>query len=312
MVDTKHACGQVPPHEAISVGFVHRSELGATVTTQTNSDLTEADSLLPLDVVGLATAKPRSAALRYPGSKWSIANTIVSHFGEHYHYVEPYFGSGAVFFTKDPSPHELLNDSNQLLVNFFRVLRDRTDELVWALETTPWSREEYNKSDVATGDDLEDARRFVVRIWQAHASDLAKKTGWKNRGVRQRARGMSVRWQRVPSELTQLAWRLQDAEIESRSALEVIKRFAAADALIYADPPYLPSTRTQTMYGQEMTEAEHVQMLELLVAHPGPVVLSGYDNDLYNTALHGWERVSVKPPKVEKQAVRMEMLWVKR
>lgn len=269
------------------------------------------EGLFPLETVTSPGVSSRSAALRYPGSKWSIAGEIVSHFADHYHYVEPYFGSGAVFFTKDPSPHELINDSNELVINFFRVLRNQTEELCWAVETTPWSREEYDQSDVVTGDPMEDARRFVVRIWQAHASDLAKKTGWKNRGVRQRARGMSVRWQRVPEELTQLAWRLADAEIENRPALEVVKRFAADDCLIYADPPYLPSTRTQKMYGQEMTEEEHVEMLDLLNAHPGPVVLSGYDNDLYNEKLLSWEHVSLKPPKVEKAAVRVEKLWVK-
>lgn len=257
-------------------------------------------------------APKRSAALRYPGSKWSIADKITSCFGDHYHYVEPYFGSGAVFFTKTESPHEIVNDSNGEVVNFFRVLRDRTDDLCWALETTPWSRDEYDCSDETTGNELENARRFVVRIWQAHASDLAKKTGWKNRGSKQRARGMSVRWQRVPSELACLAWRLKDAEIENRPALDVMRRFSASDCLIYADPPYLPSTRTQKMYGQEMTEEEHREMLEVLLEHEGPAVLSGYDNDIYNETLSDWEKVSVKPPKVEKAAVRTEMLWVKR
>ena len=265
----------------------------------------------PSDVNGSHVAAARPAALRYPGSKWSIASTIASHFGDHYHYVEPYFGSGSVFFTKPVSPHEVINDSNSALVGFFRVLRDRTDELCWALEATPWSREEYAHSDQATGDPLEDARRFVVRVWQAHASDLAKKTGWKNRGSQQRARGMSVRWQRVPTEVAQLACRLKDAEIENRPALDVMGRFSNEDCLIYADPPYLPSTRTQKMYAQEMTEHDHLAMLAVLQAHDGPAVLSGYDNDIYNAALPDWEQVSVTAPKVEKAAARIEKLWVK-
>ena len=258
------------------------------------------------------TAGKRPAAVRYPGSKWSIADRIVSCFGDHYHYVEPYFGSGAVFFTKAVSPHEVINDTDGAVVNFFRVLRDETDALCWALEATPWARDEYAASYQATGDSVEDARRFAVRVWQAHASDLAKKTGWKNRGSKQRARGMSVRWQRVPSELAELAYRLKDAEIENRPALEVIGRFSGADCLIYADPPYLPSTRTQRMYSQEMTEADHLAMLDALLAHNGPAVLSGYDNEIYNAALTGWEQVLVKPPKVEKAAARMEKLWIKR
>lgn len=91
-----------------------------------------------------------------------------------------------------------------------------------------------------------------------------------------------------------------------------MRRFSSKDTLIYADPPYLPSTRTQKMYGQEMTEQEHVAMLEILVAHAGPVVLSGYANALYDSALEGWDRIAVKPPKVEAGASRMEILWVKR
>ncbi|WP_145941613.1 DNA adenine methylase [Corynebacterium glyciniphilum] len=283
-----------------------RSEIPVTLFDQSDTA-----PLLSADKV-IDPPKRRSAALRYPGSKWSLASEIVSHFGEHYHYIEPYFGSGAVFFTKDPSGHELVNDSHGLVVNFFRVLRDRTDDLVFALETTPWSREEYNQSHLVTGDELEDARRFVTRIWQAHASDLAKKTGWKNRGSRQRAGGMSLRWAKVPGELQQLAARLKDAEIECRPAIEVIKRFSTADTQIYADPPYLMETRTQKMYASEMSVEEHVELLDALIAHPGPVVISGYANHLYDEKLVGWEKILVKPPKVEKAAERMEVLWVKK
>lgn len=253
----------------------------------------------------------RSASLRYPGSKWSLASTIVEQFSDHYHYVEPYFGSGAVFFTKEESPHELLNDLNESVVRFFRVLRDHTDELLWSIETTPWSRSEYDQSHIETGEDLEDARRFIVRIWQAHASDLAKKTGWKNRGSSQRARGMSDRWNRVPDELKLMAERLKNAEIEMRPALQVIKRFSTPDTLIYADPPYLPETRTQKMYAQEMTREDHIEMLEALAVHKGSCVLSGYANPLYDEMLAGWERIEVKAPKVEAGAARTEVLWVK-
>lgn len=255
--------------------------------------------------------RQRSAALRYPGSKWSLASRIVELFGGHYHYVEPYFGSGAVFFSKPVSPHEVINDKNSSVVNFFRVLRDRTDDLLFAIEATPWSRDEYDQSHVLTGNPVEDARRFVTRIWQAHASDLAKKTGWKNRGSAQRARGMSVRWQRVPVELYELAGRLKDAEIENRPAIEVMRRFSTRDSLIYADPPYLPETRTQKMYAHEMSVEDHLEMLAVLRAHRGPAVISGYDNALYDEHLEGWRKLMLKPPKVEKQAARIEVLWSK-
>ncbi|SKM81381.1 D12 class N6 adenine-specific DNA methyltransferase [Mycobacteroides abscessus subsp. massiliense] len=257
-----------------------------------------------------APSKP-PAALRYPGAKWSLAHLIAENFGPHYHYVEPYFGSGAIFFSKPPSPHEVLNDLNGQVVNLWKMLRDRTEDLCWALETTPWSRDEYSISDEVTGDDLEDARRFVVRVWQAHASDLAKKTGWKNRGVHQRAGGMSHRWQKVPDQLRALAWRLSDAEIENRDAISVVKRFNGPDVLIYADPPYLHETRTQRMYGEEVDIAHHKELLEALEEHRGPAVISGYSNDLYDKTLKKWRRVAMKAPKVEKGAARAEVIWIK-
>lgn len=271
----------------------------------------ESSQALIEDIDTIAPPKRQSAALRYPGSKWSLAHDIVRLFGSHYHYVEPYFGSGAVFFSKPVSGHELINDMNGLVVNFFRVLRDQTDDFLFALESTPWSRDEYDRSHIQTGDAVEDARRFVTRIWQAHASDLAKKTGWKSRGSKQPARGMSVRWQRVPSDLAELAIRLKDAEIENRPAIEVMRRFATKDTLIYADPPYLMETRTQQMYANEMSVDDHMEMLDVLNFHPGPAVISGYENAMYDKYLKGWKKTKIKPPKVEKQADRMEVLWAK-
>lgn len=105
------------------------------------------------------------AILRWPGSKWSSAPTIAGLLPPHNHYVEPFFGSGAVLLTKQPSRHEIVSDADDRIINFFRVLRDRTDDLIWAIETTPWSRTEYEHSDDAAADEVEAARRFFVRAW---------------------------------------------------------------------------------------------------------------------------------------------------
>lgn len=268
----------------------------------------EQESITGFDI---PTVTQAAAALRYPGAKWAIAERIVAQFCSHYHYVEPYFGSGAVFFSKEPSPHEVLNDVNGQVVNLWRVLRDHTEDLCWALETSPWSRAEFDQSFQPVGDPLEDARRFVVRVWQAHASDLAKKTGWKNRGVVQQSAGMSHRWKKVPHQLRAIAWRLADAEIDNQDALEVITRFNGPDVLVYADPPYLPETRTQKIYAHEPDVEHHVQLLDTLRAHRGPVVLSGYASELYDTTLTGWDRVVMKAPRVSKGSPRQEVLWIK-
>lgn len=81
--------------------------------------------------------------LKWPGAKWIRAEWIISHFPPHFTYVEPYFGSGAVFFTKEPSRHEVIGDIDKDVVRLFRTVREQGDDLAYALEYTPWSRSEY-------------------------------------------------------------------------------------------------------------------------------------------------------------------------
>src|SRR5579859_3588295 len=89
----------------------------------------------------------------------------LSSFQAHQHYIEPYMGSTACFFQKKPSEHEVLNDLNGIVVNLFQVIRSRGKELARVIEMTPWSEEEYAiaEKDFTDGDELEQARRFLIR-----------------------------------------------------------------------------------------------------------------------------------------------------
>ena len=92
-------------------------------------------------------------------------------------YLEPFFGSGAVFFNKKRSLIETINDLDGNVVNLFKQIRDNPEALARAIEYTPWSREEYSLSYRKTGDDSEDARRFLVRMWQAIGAKSSDITG---------------------------------------------------------------------------------------------------------------------------------------
>ena len=60
-----------------------------------------------------------------------------------------------------------------------------------------------------------------------------------------------------------------------------------------------------------MDDDHHARLLELLRAHRGPAVVSGYASDMYGSALADWQRVVVKAPAAEKGAMREEVMWVK-
>lgn len=265
------------------------------------------------------TVYPRSFGpiLKYPGSKWRIAPWIASHFPPHEHYLEPYCGSAAVFLVKTRARHEVLNDTNGAIVNLFQVLRDPEQALRLAqgITLSPWAESEYTQyekdqyeKDYEGLDPVENARRFLIRSWQAHGGTIDQVSGWKHNGLYGNTYPVRL-WRKLPERLLAVVDRLRDAEIRCRPALEVIEYYNHPDCLIYADPPYPLSTRARKYYRQEMTDAEHSELLEVLERHTGPVVLSGYTHQLYEERLSHWQRTSIRTP-TEHGNVRTEMLWL--
>ncbi len=124
-----------------------------------------------------------TAIFRYPGSKWGVADWIISHFPDGYEkmvYLEPFAGSLAVFFSKRPSAVETINDLDSDVVNAFRVLREQPDNLRQALMLTPYSREEYDRAFEPIDEPVEKARRFFVRTTQAIGAKMDGKCGWRH------------------------------------------------------------------------------------------------------------------------------------
>lgn len=254
-----------------------------------------------------------ATVLKYPGSKWNLAGRLTATLPPHEVYLEPFFGSGAVFFTKAPSRLETINDVDGDVVNFFRVLRDRGEDLARAVDFTPWARAEWEESYLHTDDPLERARRFIVRAHQSHGMRPRRRTGWRhatgrsltnNGGVR----NVAAQWANLPPLLLDAADRLKAAQIEDRPALDLIERFGHAGCLIYADPPYPRSTRSEWQYRVEMTDDDHRALLDALDAHPGPVVLSGYACPLYDERLGHWQREEIAAT-AEGGRARTEIVW---
>lgn len=179
--------------------------------------------------------------LKYPGAKWNLARWIVSYFPEHTRYLEPYCGSAAVFFNKAPVTHEILGDTNSSITNLFFVLREHGEELARRIDLTGWIEEDYEQFEKHyddSGDPIEDARRFLLRSWQAHGGTIYQVSGWKHNGTRAKVYPTKL-WKKLPERLLAAADRLKDAEIRNRPALELIAYYNTAETLIYADPPYL-------------------------------------------------------------------------
>ena len=250
-----------------------------------------------------------NAILKYPGAKWRISDWIIEHLPPHKVYCEPFFGSGAVFFKKEPSYIETINDVDGNIVNLFKVCREQPEALAKAIEFTPFSREEYTDCyDMTAGDRIERARRTLVRYHQSFGTTNSSKRSWRNVQTYGGPRCATM-WNYLPDAIMDCCERLKNAQIENIDGVELIKRYNHPDTLIYCDPPYLQSLRKKNMYAQELGDERHLELLEALKQSKSKIVLSGYDNDLYNVALSDW-RTDTKQTTAQMGLRRVEKIWM--
>jgi DNA adenine methylase len=250
----------------------------------------------------------------YFGSKQRIAPWIASLLPAHEHYVEPFAGGLSVLLAKRPAPMETVSDLDSELMTFWRILRDRPDELIRACMLTPHSRAELSATWDPTDDDLELARRIWCRLAQGRSGTL-RNTGWRHYiDPAGSAVGMPGYLDAYVLRLAAAAERLHGVSLENLPALDLIGKYGKQPkVLLYVDPPYLASTRGWgNNYRCEMkTEQEHRELAAALADCKAPVVLSGYDSPLYLEMYGDWHRyeTSSMTGNAKADKARTEVLW---
>ena len=255
--------------------------------------------------------------MRYHGAKYRLAPWIMSFFPEHNTYVEPFGGAAGVLLQKPRAYAEIYNDIDGDIVNVFRVLQNLTlaDQLCRELVLTPFARAEFELAFEAVDDPVERARRTIIRASMGFGSAGATKTATGFRVDSQRQYGTAQRlWASYPPEIARFTERLRGVLIESQPALAVIDQHDAPDTLHYVDPPYLEQTRVggNRYYRFEMTDSDHLELLQALKQLAGMVVLSGYDSELYHDTLSGWQchKTSARIAAARGTGVRTECVWL--
>lgn len=264
---------------------------------------------------------PTRPVLRWLGGKFRLAPWIIGHFPEHQIYVEPFGGAASVLLKKPRSYNEIYNDLDGELVNLFRVLRgNRASELLEAIRLTPYARAEYEAAFEPAADEVERARRTVVRSHLAHGTGGARidrPTGFRTDG-KTGTTNVAGEWSDLPDALEAVIARLRGVNIEQRPAMDLLTRYAGPDTLFYLDPPYLPATRSTKSrkpgekyhtYAHEMYDLDHSELLAACVANQSMVVLSAYPNSLYDQALVGWRRADTDA-RAHRNSPRTEVLWI--
>jgi DNA adenine methylase len=252
----------------------------------------------------------------YFGGKMTLASQIVALLPPHQHYVEPYCGSLAVLLAKPTAPMETVNDLSCRLMTFWRVVRERADELAEVCALTPHSRAEHGAALPAADDDVETARRVWVMLTQGQSARLRGATGWRY-AVEPKVGSIAARLEKYRDRLPLAAARLMRVSLECRPALDVVTEYGQhPDVLLYVDPPYPLEVRAGTNYEHEMSDDDHRALARQLHTARAAVVLSGYACNLYDQALYpDWHRTEIagQASNASRGAQsRVEVLWSNR
>jgi DNA adenine methylase len=273
----------------------------------------------------IPASKPARPVLRWHGGKWRLAPWIIGHFPPHRTYVEPYGGAASILMRKRPAYGEVYNDLDQEVVDLFRVLRDstRSAELMDLLRLTPFARDEFRGAYEPTDDVIERCRRLIIRSFMGFGSNAhaSAEKGHRSTGFRASSARSGTTpahdWANYPDAMAAMVARLAKVVIENRPAIEVMAHHDRRDTLHYVDPPYLHETRAQgnkydlgwRMYRYEMSDDDHLELIDFLRNCVGMVVLSGYPAPLYDEQLGDWLRVE-KTALADGARERTEVLWI--
>lgn len=257
------------------------------------------------------------------GGKGHIARYLIPHFAKANVWIEPFFGAGGVFFQLPRGVYErfLVNDLHKRVVNFFRVLRDRPEELKEKCELTLYALDDYIEALMPSSDALEDARRFWVL--SRYSFSMLADDATPGRWIRPSPKHDLFKNDNTRSAelmLKEFAWQLRNVIVDNRDACDFIRAYGENEqAFIYADPPYVHTSRNGVGYEHEMDEQQHEQLHACLVravAEGAKVAISGYHNALYDRLFRSWRFVEIETPlrartdTHQQNATRIEVLWM--
>ncbi len=258
--------------------------------------------------------------LNYYGGKNYMLKNLLPLIPPHENYVEVFAGGARLLFAKTPSQIEVLNDIDDNLVNFFKVLKDeeKYKKLQDLLKKTPYSRDEFyfckkhlNEENI---DDIEKARRYFVVVRQSFNS-LGGSFGY----VRKSLKSLSNCFYNIIDFFPIFHERIRNVIVENLDFRDCIRRYDTENTLFYCDPPYVLSTRSAgKKYKYEMTNEDHEELVEILLQIKGMAMISGYKNEIYERLeKYGWYRFDFMiqnasyyvPGQKEKKTI-VDSVWV--
>jgi len=236
-----------------------------------------------------------NSPIKWVGGKSRLRKIIVDILPPHTCYVEPFAGAAWVLFAKPPSDVEILNDIDQELITFFRVVKGRPEELLESFELELVARAEFERLaslDPAQLTDVQRAHRFYYLImagWGGELNYPRFQTSISDGGHGNRLIG-ALRTLR--ERLAPIYERLRTVIIENLDWRDCIQRYDRPGTVMYVDPPY-PDNGCN--YAHNMRDwDEHKELAERLKTAQCRWILSSYDIPEIHALYKGYHIIPVQ------------------
>lgn len=231
----------------------------------------------------------------YYGGKANLVSTILPLIPKHTTYIEPFFGGGSIFFAKEKSEGEIINDIDSRVVTFYEVCKSNFAELKAKIETTLFSRASFSVAYAiwklpTLFSKLTQAWAFYVGCNQGFTAHI---NSWGFDKYSKRPKTFLNKKMRFDESIPK---RLEDVTIESQDACKVIKTYDGDSAFFYLDPPYIG---TNCGSYSNYTEEDYRKLLETLSNIKGKFLLSSFPTEILQEYIdeNNWESIRVVKTK---------------
>lgn len=223
----------------------------------------------------------RKLPFSYYGGKQTMAKYLIPNIPEHYTYIEPFVGGGAIFWLKEPSNLEILNDTNKEIINFYEVVKRDFEVLKQKIEISLYSRDLHRKAwAIYTNSDmfnrLDRAWAFYILSVQGFGGMISETWG-RDKKKNKSVKAFNNKTSRFNMDY---AIRLQNVELECRDAIKVINSTDYKDAFFYCDPPYF---NADMGHYDGYTKEDYELLLKTLSQIEGKFLLSSYPSEILDS-----------------------------
>ena len=202
------------------------------------------------------------------GGKSKLRKIIIEMIPKHTCYIELFFGAGWVYFGKEESKVEVINDVDMELVNLFKTIKYHSPEIERLLQYEFSGRdifEEYKNCSIEYLTEIHRAIRFLYLITQSFAGK------GKVYGYGTTTKPSQHIFKKVLGEIRE---RLKNTYVENLSFEKIIDKYDREHSFFFCDPPYFETSGYDYKFGEE----EHIILLDKLKNLKGKFLLTINDH----------------------------------